>query len=291
MRAEIACRVCGDRASGRHYGVTSCDGCRGFFKRSIRRNLIYACKENGNCVIDVVRRNQCQACRFKKCLAVSMNRHAVQHERTSSCEDSLEIKSAKEGSPKECRPRNVRKVSTDFSVNRLVSNPDPCLTTLLSSVLRWWSSLSPSNSFPVSDRRILFSNCWHSLFLFHLISQSSINTVNDCANEKLRTISKSIKSLNLSIVEQWAISMILIYRPEDGRLESKQETRDTQIGGMQVLAECQTLRSHCEGGQKGAQLLLIPSSIAQVTEDEIRCTFFAEVPSSSIEAICRISVH
>ncbi|RWS28326.1 hypothetical protein B4U80_10470 [Leptotrombidium deliense] len=68
------CHVCGDRASGRHYGVSSCDGCRGFFKRSVRRNLVFTCKENGNCVIDVVRRNQCQSCRFKKCLQVNMRR-------------------------------------------------------------------------------------------------------------------------------------------------------------------------------------------------------------------------
>ncbi|CAH1129456.1 unnamed protein product [Ceutorhynchus assimilis] len=81
LKVETLCKVCGDKASGKHYGVSSCDGCRGFFKRSIRRNLEYSCKENGRCVVDVTRRNQCQACRFKKCLQVNMKRDAVQHER------------------------------------------------------------------------------------------------------------------------------------------------------------------------------------------------------------------
>ncbi|CAB3372438.1 Hypothetical predicted protein [Cloeon dipterum] len=85
MDRHLLCKVCGDKASGKHYGVASCDGCRGFFKRSIRRfadrNLEYVCKESGRCTVDVARRNQCQACRFKKCLAVNMRRDAVQHER------------------------------------------------------------------------------------------------------------------------------------------------------------------------------------------------------------------
>jgi hypothetical protein len=39
-----------------------------------RGNMEYVCKENNVCVIDVSRRNQCQACRLKKCLEVKMNR-------------------------------------------------------------------------------------------------------------------------------------------------------------------------------------------------------------------------
>ncbi|CAF4230509.1 unnamed protein product, partial [Rotaria sp. Silwood2] len=75
------CSVCGDKASGKHYGVMSCDGCRGFFKRSVRRKIEYKCKGDSICQVDVNRRNQCQACRFQRCLAVKMKPNAVQNER------------------------------------------------------------------------------------------------------------------------------------------------------------------------------------------------------------------
>ncbi|KAM7350076.1 retinoid X receptor ultraspiracle [Cochliomyia hominivorax] len=75
------CSICGDRASGKHYGVYSCEGCKGFFKRTVRKDLTYACREDRNCIIDKRQRNRCQYCRYQKCLACGMKREAVQEER------------------------------------------------------------------------------------------------------------------------------------------------------------------------------------------------------------------
>lgn len=38
------CSICGDRATGKHYGAASCDGCKGFFRRSVRKNHVYTCR-------------------------------------------------------------------------------------------------------------------------------------------------------------------------------------------------------------------------------------------------------
>ncbi|XP_073836325.1 hormone-receptor-like in 78 isoform X2 [Musca autumnalis] len=78
MNVEL-CLVCGDRASGRHYGAISCEGCKGFFKRSIRKQLGYQCRGAMNCEVTKHHRNRCQFCRLQKCLASGMR--TVQHER------------------------------------------------------------------------------------------------------------------------------------------------------------------------------------------------------------------
>lgn len=74
----VLCRVCGDKASGFHYGVHSCEGCKGFFRRSIQQKIQYRpCTKNQQCSILRINRNRCQYCRLKKCIAVGMSRDAV----------------------------------------------------------------------------------------------------------------------------------------------------------------------------------------------------------------------
>lgn len=50
---------------GKHYGAISCDGCKGFFRRSVRKNPVYECRHQNNCIIDKDKRNQCRHCRWK----------------------------------------------------------------------------------------------------------------------------------------------------------------------------------------------------------------------------------
>uniref|UniRef100_F1KX17 Nuclear hormone receptor family member nhr-41 n=1 Tax=Ascaris suum TaxID=6253 RepID=F1KX17_ASCSU len=75
------CVVCGDKASGRHYGAVSCEGCKGFFKRSIRKQIGYVCRGSKDCPVTKFHRNRCQYCRLRKCLTMGMRSESVQAER------------------------------------------------------------------------------------------------------------------------------------------------------------------------------------------------------------------
>ncbi|CAL8299966.1 unnamed protein product [Lota lota] len=88
------CAICGDRSSGKHYGVYSCEGCKGFFKRTVRKDLSYTCRDNKECLVDKRQRNRCQYCRYQKCLAMGMKREAVQEERQRNKEREGEVESS-----------------------------------------------------------------------------------------------------------------------------------------------------------------------------------------------------
>ncbi|XP_066256064.1 ecdysone-induced protein 78C isoform X4 [Euwallacea similis] len=111
----VPCKVCGDKASGYHYGVTSCEGCKGFFRRSIQKQIEYRCLRDGKCLVIRLNRNRCQYCRFKKCLAVGMSRDSVRYGRV----------------PKRSRERSVEDNPSRVSTTApdVISVVSPCPNT------------------------------------------------------------------------------------------------------------------------------------------------------------------
>ncbi|CAI5451613.1 unnamed protein product [Caenorhabditis angaria] len=78
---EDLCLVCQDTATGYHYGVPSCNGCKTFFRRTIMKRQKYICQNENNCPVDKSIRCACRFCRFEKCLQVGMNKNALQQSR------------------------------------------------------------------------------------------------------------------------------------------------------------------------------------------------------------------
>ncbi|KAK3093364.1 hypothetical protein FSP39_014570 [Pinctada imbricata] len=111
------CQVCNDNASGFHYGVWSCEGCKAFFKRSIQGPVDYVCPATNTCTIDKHRRKSCQACRLRKCYEVGMNKGTQRKERKGS----LSSMSTKQ----QTTAKRSRADSSDNTVNSTSGSPNP----------------------------------------------------------------------------------------------------------------------------------------------------------------------
>ncbi|XP_062842446.1 probable nuclear hormone receptor HR38 [Trichomycterus rosablanca] len=120
---EGHCAVCGDNASCQHYGVRTCEGCKGFFKRTVQKNAKYVCLANKECPVDKRRRNRCQFCRFQKCLAVGMVKEVV---RT----DSLKGRRGRLPSKPKNLPDSTTPVNLTASLVRAHIDSNPALGSL-----------------------------------------------------------------------------------------------------------------------------------------------------------------
>ncbi|KAF7266047.1 nuclear hormone receptor FTZ-F1 beta [Rhynchophorus ferrugineus] len=76
------CPICGDKISGFHYGIFSCESCKGFFKRTVQNRKNYVCLRGAQCPVTVATRKKCPACRFEKCLQCGMKLEAIREDRT-----------------------------------------------------------------------------------------------------------------------------------------------------------------------------------------------------------------
>ncbi|XP_033870654.1 nuclear receptor subfamily 4 group A member 2-like isoform X1 [Acipenser ruthenus] len=197
---EGLCAVCGDNAACQHYGVRTCEGCKGFFKRTVQKNAKYVCLANKNCPVDKRRRNRCQYCRFQKCLVVGMVKEVV---RTASLKGRRGRLPSKPKSPQDPSPpsppvslisalvrahvdSNPSMSGLDYS--RFQANPDYQMTgddtqhiqqfydllTGSMEIIRGWAEKIPGFAdLPKQDQDLLFESAFLELFVLRLAYRSN----------------------------------------------------------------------------------------------------------------------
>ncbi|KAL2090991.1 hypothetical protein ACEWY4_013254 [Coilia grayii] len=197
---EGRCAVCGDNASCQHYGVRTCEGCKGFFKRTVQKNAKYVCLANKDCPVDKRRRNRCQFCRFQKCLAVGMVKEVV---RT----DSLKGRRGRLPS----KPKNVPDSNTSAAPLNIISslvrahidsNPSlskldyskyketvegltekedandiqqfyDLLTSTMDVIRKWADTIPGFSAFCTEDQELLLESAFVELFILRLAYRSN----------------------------------------------------------------------------------------------------------------------
>uniref|UniRef100_A0ABM5F763 Retinoic acid receptor RXR n=1 Tax=Pogona vitticeps TaxID=103695 RepID=A0ABM5F763_9SAUR len=176
------CAICGDRSSGKHYGVYSCEGCKGFFKRTVRKDLTYTCRDNKDCLIDKRQRNRCQYCRYQKCLAMGMKREAVQEERqrgkdrnenevesTSNANEDMPVEKILEAELA-VEPKTETYIEANMglapnSPNDPVTNICQAADKQLFTLVEWAKRVPHFSELPLDDQVILLRAGWNELLI------------------------------------------------------------------------------------------------------------------------------
>ncbi|XP_005467903.1 glucocorticoid receptor isoform X1 [Oreochromis niloticus] len=119
------CLVCSDEASGCHYGVLTCGSCKVFFKRAVEGQHNYLCAGRNDCIIDKIRRKNCPACRFRKCLMAGMNLEARKLKKNR-------LKGVQQSNPPEVAPSPP--VETRSLVPKCMPQLVPTMLSLLKAI-------------------------------------------------------------------------------------------------------------------------------------------------------------
>ncbi|XP_017671246.1 PREDICTED: retinoic acid receptor RXR-gamma isoform X2 [Lepidothrix coronata] len=287
--AKHICAICGDRSSGKHYGVYSCEGCKGFFKRTIRKDLIYTCRDNKDCLIDKRQRNRCQYCRYQKCLAMGMKREAVQEERQRSRERSEnEAESTSNGSEDmpverileaelavEPKTEAYNDMTTESSTNDPVTNICHAADKQLFTLVEWAKRIPHFSDLTLEDQVILLRAGWNELLIASFshrsvsvqdgillatglhVHRSSAHSagVGSIFDRVLTELVSKMKDMQMDKSELGCLRAIVLFNPDAKGLSSPSEVESLREKVYATL-EAYTKQKYPEQPGRFAKLLL-----------------------------------
>lgn len=288
------CSICGDRASGKHYGVYSCEGCKGFFKRTVRKNLSYACREENKCIIDKRQRNRCQYCRYQKCLTMGMKREAVQEERQRTKErdhNNIEVEptsSSNTDMPVELILRAENKADAIKTEQQYIEQQHPqhtvgaiCQATdkQLIQLVEWAKHIPHFKNLPLGDQVLLLRAGWNELMIAAfshrsisvkdgIVLATGLTVDRDSAHQAgveaifdrvLTELVAKMRDMSMDRTELGCLRTIILFNPGSKGLQSVNEVEVLRDKVYVALEEyCRT--THPEEPGRFAKLLLrLPS--------------------------------
>ncbi|KAG8520477.1 Hepatocyte nuclear factor 4-gamma [Galemys pyrenaicus] len=246
------CAICGDRATGKHYGASSCDGCKGFFRRSIRKSHVYSCRFSRQCVVDKDKRNQCRYCRLRKCFRAGMKKEAVQNERDRistrrSTFDGSNIPSINTLTQAEVRSRQISAsspgASTDINVKKIASIGDVCESMkqqLL--VLVEWAKYIPA--------------FWNNYVIHRNSCEVEISRV---ANRVLDELVRPFQEIQIDDNEYACLKAIVFFDPDAKGLSDPVKIKNMRFQVQLSLEDYINDRQYDSRGRFGELLLLLPT--------------------------------
>lgn len=282
------CSICADRATGKHYGAASCDGCKGFFRRSVRKNHAYTCRFSRQCVVDKDKRNQCRYCRLRKCFRAGMRKEAVQNERDRiSCQRegqrlgtlSISMLLQAEASTHQFLS-SVTGMPCDIGMKKVARVGDVCesMKQQLLLLVEWAKRIPEFCEMTVDDRvALLRAHSAEHLILgvarrslsyndIILLGNDFIIPVNGpevevskVAARILEELVRPLRELDVTDTEFACLKAIVFFAPDCPGLESPQAVR-------QVRFQAQVLLDEATSEQRGrfGELLLLLTTLQSV---------------------------
>ncbi|XP_073535561.1 hepatocyte nuclear factor 4-gamma isoform X3 [Phyllobates terribilis] len=283
------CAICGDRATGKHYGASSCDGCKGFFRRSIRKSHIYSCRFSRQCIVDKDKRNQCRYCRLKKCFRAGMKKEAVQNERDristrKNTFDGSSIPSINTLSQAEALSRQITTsssgTSTDINTKKIASVSDICesMKQQLLVLVEWAKYIPAFCELPLDDQVALLRAHAGEHLLLGITKRSMVfkdilllgnnyvihrncteMEISRVANRILDELIQPFQDIQIDDNEYACLKAIVFFDPDAKGLSDPMKIKNMRYQVQISLEDYINDRQYDSRGRFGELLLLLPT--------------------------------